>query len=67
MGSSMWHLLAVLAPDSVAVLQLKPDLVVQLDLVALLPQEEDQAALTNEKETLPLLSYLNLFLLAFPL
>ena len=56
-------LLAVVAPDFVAVPQLEPDLVVQINLVALLPWEEDQATLTHEKESLPLLSYLNLFLL----
>ena len=42
--------MAVMAPDFVAVLQLEPDLVVQLDLVALLPQEEDLATLTDETE-----------------
>ena len=54
----MGGLLAVLAPDSVALPQLVPDLVVQPDLVALLhlvawlPWEEDQATLTDEKESL---------------
>ena len=58
------HLLAVLAPDFVAVPvpQLEPDLVAQLDLVTLLPWEEDQATLTDEKENLPPLNYLSLFL-----
>ena len=54
--------MVVLAPDFVAVPDLEHDLVAQLDLVALLPQEEDQATLTDEKESLPPPSYLNLFL-----
>ena len=59
--------MAVLAPDFVAVPQLKPDVIVQPDLVALLPQEEDQATLTDALRSLPLPSYLSLFLLPISL
>ena len=41
-GSSVGHLMADLAPDLVAALQLGPDLIVPPDLVAQLPWEEDQ-------------------------
>ena len=43
--------MADLASDLVAVLQLGPDLVVPPDLVAQLPQEEDQATLRDEKKS----------------
>ena len=43
--------MADLAPDLVATLELGPDLVVPPDVVAQLPQDEDQVTLTDKKET----------------